>query len=55
MFLIRQCQKDSVRFNHRLYKQDKTIVLLDRIQPVVECFVKIPQYTHVFVWAKNMG
>ena len=27
MFLIRQCQKDSVRFNHRLYKQDKTIVL----------------------------
>ncbi len=52
MFLIRQCQKNIVRFNHRLCKQDKTIVLVDRIQPVVEYFVKIPQCAHVFVQAK---
>ena len=54
MFLIRQCQKNIVRFNHRLCKQDKTIVWVDRIQPVVECFVKIPRCT-CFCLGKKHG
>ena len=36
---------------------DETIplFLVGRIQPQVEHFVKIPQYTHVFVQAKRTG